>query len=271
MLHPPHETMYKYPHQLGMTYENVTITTEDDINLKGWWIDPFNLTDPNSNVTLIILHGYSHSKAWMLDHYGSGFYSSGYRLLFLDSRNRGESPDTELGVTWGIDEQKDLRAAVDFVKNQPEVNDSQVVIFAESQGAATLLFYTAEYNDIAAIIADSSWAEGKAMIKQGYPIRAGFPWFIFGQITVKLLERHYGYPFEDISPVNVASDITTPTYIIHGKADLDINPADAQALYYAIPVTTVKLLWETVGRGHVESYLEANYFDNIETFIINNL
>jgi pimeloyl-ACP methyl ester carboxylesterase len=109
------------------------------------------------------------------------------------------------------------------------------------------------------------------MIKQAYPIRAGFPWFIFGQITVKLLERHYGYTFEEISPVNVVGNIITPTYIIHGNADKDINPADAQILHDAIPITTPKELWVTNGRGHVESYLELNYFSNIETFILTNL
>lgn len=274
MLHPTHETMYMYPHDKGMTYENVTILTSDDVDLKGWWIAPKNMSEPNSNITLIVLHGFSHSKAWMLDHYGDGFYDSGYRMLFIDSRNRGESPDTELGVTWGIDEVKDLRGAVDFVKLQPGVNHSQIVIFAESQGAATLLFYAAAYHDVAAIIPDSSWAEGKAMIIRAYPLRAGFPWFVFGQITISLLERHFGFPFEDISPEIYVGAITTPTYIIHGDADTDIDPADAQTLYDTIPGTTAKQLWVTSGRGHVESYLESNYFSNIETFItsiINNI
>ncbi len=267
MLHPTPELMYMFPHDKGMTYENVTITAADDVDLKAWWIESKNSTHPNSNITLIVLHGFSHSKAWMLDHYGDGFYNSNYRMLFIDSRNRGESEITELGVTWGIDEVKDLRAAVDFVKAQPEVNDSQVAIFAESQGAATLLFYTAEYNDVAAIIPDSSWSEGKAMIKQAYPMRAGFPWFIFGQITVKLLERHFGFTFEEISPINEVPSITTPTYLIHGDADLDINYEDSQDIFDAIPGTTPKQLWITSGRGHVMSYLEPNYFSNIETFI----
>jgi dipeptidyl aminopeptidase/acylaminoacyl peptidase len=251
-----------------MTYTNVTITTSDNVDLKAWWIEPKNMTDPNSNITLIVLHGFSHSKAWMLDHYGYGFYDSGYRMLFIDSRNRGESPDTELGVTWGIDEKKDLRAAVDFVKAQPSVNDSQIAIFAESQGAATLLFYIAEYNDVAAVIPDSSWSEGKAMIKKAYPMRAGFPWLIFGQITVKLLERHFGFTFEEISPVAIAELITTPTFLIHGDADLDINYEDSQDIYNAIPGTTQKQLWITSGRGHVESYIEPIYFSNIENFIV---
>jgi len=268
MLHPKHETMddFEYPHEKGMTYENVTITTSDNVGLKAWWIEPKSLADPNSNITLIILHGFSHSKGWMLDHYGDGFYDSGYRMLFIDSRNRGESPDTELGVTWGIDEKKDLRAAVDFVKDQPEVNDSQVAIFAESQGAATLLFYTAEYNDVAAIIPDSSWAEGKAMIKQAYPIRAGFPWFIFGQITIKMLENHFGFTFDDISPINVAGDITTPTYLIHGQEDTNYPSSDSHDIFDALPSGTPKSFWATPGRDHVESYLESNYFTNIEDF-----
>ncbi len=271
MLHPDHELMYMYPHELGMTYENITFGTSDSLDLKGWFVEPINTTNPNANITMIVLHGASHSKAWMLDHYGQGLYDKGYRLFFFDSRNRGESPDTELGLTWGIDEVKDIRAAVDYVKAQPEVNASAVVIFAESQGAATLLFYTALYNDVAAIIADSSWAYGDLMIKQAYPRRSGFPWAIFGQITIKLLESHYGFTFADISPANVAYNITVPTYIIHGNDDLDINPDDATIIYNALNGTTSKLLWLVAGRGHVEAYFEPDYFSNVAQFVTNNI
>ncbi len=271
MLHPDHEAMYMLPSDLSMNYENVTIATIDGLDLKGWFIEPINTTNPNCNTTIIVLHGATHSKAFMLDHYGLGFYEQGFRLLFFDSRNRGESPDTDLGLTWGIDEVKDIRAAVDFTKAQPEVNSSKVVVFAESQGAATLLFYTAKYNDVSSVIADSSWANGAQMIKQAYPMRAGFPWIIFGQITIAMLENHFGFTFEDISPVDVVSNITTPTYLIHGNDDLDINPADSTTLYDALPVSTTKLLWRVDGRGHVEVYLESDYFTRITQFINDNI
>jgi pimeloyl-ACP methyl ester carboxylesterase len=271
MLHPDHEAMYMYPHELGMTYENITFSTSDSLDLKGWYIEPINFTNPNANTTMIVLHGASHSKAWMLDHYGQGLYDEGYRLFFFDSRNRGESPDTELGLTWGIDEVKDIKAAVDFVKAQPEVNDSAVVVFAESQGAATLLFYAAQYNDVAAIIADSSWAYGDQMIKQAYPRRSGFPWIIFGQITIALLESHYGFTFADISPAAVTYNITIPTYIIHGIDDLDINPEDATTIFNELPIPTPKLLWKVNGRGHVEAYLEPDYFSRITSFVTDNI
>ena len=269
MLHPTHEEMYLYPHDVSMIYENITISTSDGLDLKGWYVDPKNTTHPNSNITLIVLHGASHSKAWMLDHYGEGLYNQGYRILYFDSRNRGESPDTELGLTWGIDEVKDVKAAVDYVKAQPEVNDSQVVLFAESQGAATILFYTARYNDVSGIIADSSWSYGDTMIKQAYPVRSGFPWAIFGQITVAMMQNHYGFTFAEISPAVNATTITTPSYIIHGLDDIDISPDCADDIFDAIPGTTTKLLWKVPNRAHVEAYLESDYFTNIASFIAN--
>ncbi len=274
MLHPAHEAMYKYPHEYSMTYENVTITTEDGLDLKGWFIEPKNSSAPNSNITIIVLHGATHSKAWMLDHYGQGFYNLDYRLVFFDSRNRGESPDTNLGLTWGIDEVKDVRAVVNYTRYQPGVNASQIVLFAESQGAATILFYAAKYpqkTNVSMIIADSSWAYGDQMIRQAYPVRSGFPWAIFGQITIAKLETHYGYSFADISPAKDAYKILLPTYIIHGNDDIEINPEDATTIYNALNSTSSKLLWRVDGRGHVQAYLESNYFTNIQQFINNNL
>ena len=271
MLHPEHEPMSIYPHDLGMTYSNVTIPTSDGLDLLGWYVEPKDPLNSNSNITLIVLHGATHQKSFMLDHYGQGFYDEGFRLLFFDSRNRGESPDTEMGLTWGLEEVKDIRAAVDFLHSQPEVNASQIAIFAESQGAATLLFYTAQYNDVAAIIADSSWAYGDQMIRRAYPMRSGFPWIIFGQITIAMMESHYGFTFADISPASVASSITTPTYIIHGNDDEDIDPEDSTTIHNALTNAEDKLLWRVDGRNHVEAYLETDYFSNIAQFILDNL
>jgi len=271
MLHPKHEAMFLYPHDFGMSYQNVTFDTVDQLTLRGWYIEPKNTSHPNANITVVVLHGASHSKAFMLDHYGTGLYNEGYRLLFFDSRNRGESPDTELGVTWGLDETKDIRAAVDYLKSKPEVNSSAIVLFAESQGSATVMFYTAKYNDVAAIIVDSIWAYGDQMIRRAYPERSGFPWIIFGQITIKLMERHYGYSFADISPVTVAHNISVPTYIIQGNDDLDFNPEDSTLIYSTLPASLSKQLWRVDNRGHVEAYLEPDYFTRIAQFISANL
>ncbi|MHA1187101.1 MAG: alpha/beta hydrolase [Candidatus Heimdallarchaeota archaeon] len=271
MLHPAHEEMYMYPHDKGMTYENVTFTTSDSLELKGWLVESNNFSDPNSNITVIILHGASHSKAFMLDHYGSGFYNEGYNLFLFDSRNRGESPDTELGVTWGIDEVKDIRAAVDFVHTDPLTSTTDIVLFAESQGSSTVFFYTAQYNDVSAIIVDSIWAYGDQMIKRAYPNRSGFPWAVFGQITVAMMENHYGFTFAEISPILVAHNISVPTYIIQGNDDIDFNPEDSTLINNTLPALTPKLLWRVDGRGHVEAYLESDYFIRISQFITDNV
>ena len=61
MLHPDHEAMYMYPHEKGMTYENITFSTSDSLDLKGWFVEPINTTNPNANTTMIVLHGASHS------------------------------------------------------------------------------------------------------------------------------------------------------------------------------------------------------------------
>jgi fermentation-respiration switch protein FrsA (DUF1100 family) len=264
--YPDHLETYLIPSDKGMTYTNITLTTSDNVDLKAWWIDSNNESAPNANITLVVMHGYSKNKAWMLDHYGDGLYALNYTMLLFDARCRGESPDTEPGVMYGWEEKKDLKAAVDYAKIHG-ANASQVVIFAESAGAACSIFYTADYNDVAAVIADSSWANGFSMIKQGFPLRSGFPWFIIGQISIKMVENKWGKTFTEISPENYIDQVTTPIFIIHGDADIDINPADAQTLYDGLPASTPKQLWITSGNAHVESYKDPNYFSNVGAFI----
>ena len=52
MLHPPRKDKVVFPHEYGMTYENVTVTTSDGLGLKGWFIEPKNSSAPNSNTTI---------------------------------------------------------------------------------------------------------------------------------------------------------------------------------------------------------------------------
>ncbi|MHA1187109.1 MAG: hypothetical protein ACTSSK_09600, partial [Candidatus Heimdallarchaeota archaeon] len=65
-----------------------------------------------------------------------------------------------------------------------------------------------------------------------------------------------------------ATNITTPTYIIHGLADLSISPDSADIILAALPISTLNDIWKTPGRDHVESYLESNYFTNVADFIV---
>ncbi|MHA1243165.1 MAG: alpha/beta hydrolase, partial [Candidatus Heimdallarchaeota archaeon] len=169
------------------------------------------------------------------------------------------------------DEVKDIRAAVDFVHTDPLTSTTDIVLFAESQGSSTVFFYTAQYNDVSAIIVDSIWAYGDQMIKRAYPNRSGFPWAVFGQITVAMMENHYGFTFAEISPILVAHNISVPTYIIQGNDDIDFNPEDSTLINNTLPALTPKLLWRVDGRGHVEAYLESDYFIRISQFITDNV
>lgn len=267
MLHPPHEAPYLTPGDMGMAHERVHLPTGDGLELVAWLVAPKDPGHPNAEITVVVLHGTSHSKAWMLDHYGRGLHAHGYQLLFVDGRQRGESPETPAGFTWCVEEVKDVTAAVDWLTGTRGVPRDRVVLFGESAGAATVLCYGATHAPVGAIIEDSGWAFGDAMIRRAYPARSGLPWRVIGQRTVKLLERHYGFTFAEISPGKLVPDLQTPTMLVHGNADRDIDPEDASRLQELIPASTPTELWRVDGRGHVEAYLEPDYFARVARFV----
>ncbi|MHA1346930.1 MAG: hypothetical protein ACTSVO_07870 [Candidatus Heimdallarchaeaceae archaeon] len=84
-----------------------------------------------------------------------------------------------------------------------------------------------------------------------------------------LYPQELGMIYENIT--FSTSDIIVPTYLIHGNADLDINPEDSTIIFNELPGSTVKLLWRVDDRGHVEAYLEQDYFSRVTQFITDKI
>ncbi|MEK6876218.1 MAG: alpha/beta hydrolase, partial [Nanoarchaeota archaeon] len=72
------------PESFDLKYENVTLKTEDGLNLKGWFI-PIN----KSSNTIIVMHGYPTNKADVLPF--SMFLLKKFNVLLFDFRSFGES------------------------------------------------------------------------------------------------------------------------------------------------------------------------------------
>jgi len=208
------------PSDLGLKYEEVTLTTSDNMKLKAWFI-PNNKTKN----AIIICHGYPFDKGNVLGF--APFLHKNYNLLFFDFRAMGESQGKY--TTIGYKETQDLKAAIKYLKTK---NIKNIGAIGFSLGAATILM--AKSPDIKAIVADSSYANLDLMVNALYRqfFFLKYPFTFLTKILAKLTLK---IDTKDISPEKAIKDLQTPILLIHGEKDSQIPVKNSHLLKKANP------------------------------------
>jgi len=241
-VHPPRLDGKRTPADLGLDYEDVSFKTSDGLTLKGWFI-PSNY----SKATIIVGHGYPFSKSNIL---GLGvFLHKHYNLLLFDFRYFGESQGRYTTAGWK--EQKDVLAAIDYLKSRKDINKSKIGAIGFSLSAST--FIMTKTSDIKAIVADSPYASLDGIIEQSYfifpgPLKLPFVW-----ITKLLAKITFGLNTKDISPEKDIKNIGIPILLIHGDRDSQIPVENSKVLYEASDKNLTEL-WLIEGADHGYSY-----------------
>ncbi len=133
------------PADLGLEYEDVTLTSADGTRLSGWYL-------PSSNrAAVILLHGYGNNRTELI-HHAEILAHHGYGALLYDLRAHGQSQGERRTMGW-LDV-PDVAAALDFLHNRPEVDLERIGVFGFSVGGQIAIRAAAETNDLRAIIAD---------------------------------------------------------------------------------------------------------------------
>ena len=137
------------PADEGLAFEEVSLITEDDLTLHGWYIPATNGT------AVILLHGLASNRGMMLD-LGVMLAQHGYSTLLLDLRMHGESEGDV--YPYGGPEIADVRAAVSFLQTRNDINPNRIGILGWSLGGQVALLSAAEIPAITAVIADGPGA-----------------------------------------------------------------------------------------------------------------
>jgi uncharacterized protein len=146
--------------ELGFAHENVTFTTSDGLTLHGWYI-------PSRNGAAVVdfpgrLGTQAHAR--MLARHG-------YGVLLFDRRGEGRSEGGGNMLGWGGD--KDIIAAVDWLKRRPDVDPDRIGGIGLSVGGELMLEAAAKDPDLAAVVSDGAgarqfWEDEKALPGAGF-------------------------------------------------------------------------------------------------------
>jgi len=166
-LDPVREYAYQ-PSDFGLSYEEVVITTDDNLKLKGWLFSP---KTPSFRM-VIVSHDGEGNMSNMIE-VASQFTSLGFNVLTYDYRGYGESDDFEINTNFYIYAQfeKDLNAAIDYVRRYHSKNRN-INLYGIGIGASLSLSIGAVRSDqLSKIIADSPYLtleDVKSDIKKHY-------------------------------------------------------------------------------------------------------
>lgn len=255
---PERETLTFTPKTLGVKYENITIESEDQQDLYGWWIP-----HPTPRATIVFAHGYGKNREQTdlpLKELIPEFHEQGYQFLTFDFRGSGISEGDR--VTVGAKEQSDLAVAIAYAK---ERSDGPIVLFGVSMGAATALA-TADDTDVAAVIADSPFSDLRGYLETNLPVWSDLPNFPFTPVIMTVTPWFTGLDADLVKPIDDMAQIEAPVLLIHSQGDDAIPVSESEQL--AAAGEDVEL-WVTENDGHVQSHrsFQTEYRQTVFEFL----
>lgn len=197
------------PADIGLSYEQVEVITDDGIVLVGWYI-PASRLDIPSHHTVLFFHGNAGNISHRLESIRI-FHQLGLSVFIIDYRGYGRSQGTpsEMGL------RLDAQAAWRYLVSGRGLSPSRVIIFGRSLGAS-IAAYLAAHQQAAGLVLESAFVSIQEMMRVHY-------WFL----PVRLILRM------DHNTEAAIRDVKIPVLVIHSRED-EVNPyAHGRRIYAA--------------------------------------
>ena len=212
------------PRAAGLDYEDVTLTTADNVKLHGWWVPA-----RNARGTILLMHGNAGNISHRLG-YLTMFNRLGYSVLLFDYRGYGKSgghPDEE--GTY-----RDAEAAWLHLAATRNVAPRDIVMVAESLGGGVATWLALKYPPRALVLASTF----RSVPDLGAQI---YPW-----LPVRLLAR---ITYDNLGRI---AKVDAPVLIAHSRDDDVIPFAHGEALFAAAREPKQMLV---LAGGHNDGFL----------------
>jgi dienelactone hydrolase len=219
---------------LGRPYERVSFVTSDGLRLVGWYVPSHN------RAAVIAVPGRSGpvAHARMLARHG-------YGVLLFDRRGEGESEGDFNAFGWGGD--TDLKAAVTFLAQRPDVDAARIGGLGLSVGGEMMLETAAEDERLRAVVSEGAGVRSLAEHwDDPGPAAAQKPFSDWVIQTLALTALANQAPPPGLS--GLVNDIAPrPLLLIRG---LDGQQQEVLNRVYYGAARQPKTLWEVPGAGH---------------------
>jgi uncharacterized protein len=226
---------------IAATHEDVTFNSRDGIVLKGWWF-PVRGADRAA----VLVHGRGRNRVnsdFMEAAIARLLLAHGYPVLLFDLRGHGESGGTR--YTIGIEEPRDILAAIDLASAKAAVARNRVALIGESLGGGNLLMTVKADPTIGPVITDSAFADGNTIVSEAATLYTNLPsWFTPG---IVLMARIFeGLDISEVTPSRVVAAhperaflfiqcTNDTTVMLHHGLDLKAASANPRTELWIVP------------------------------------
>lgn len=229
------------PDQYKLPYENIYFNTQDNVQIKGWFIP-----HPDSEKTIIFMPGWQHGRAELLKH-TCFLYDFGYNLMYIDLRGQGESGGADRSV--GYLELKDLQAAVEFVKNTRPFSAQKIGLYGFGVGGAVSVCEASQNPDIRCAAVEGAYYSFRRLVTHWVWTHGKIPYFPVVPLVLHHLRKKLDMDLERYSPrYNIAGISPRAVFIIHGREDERVPASSAQLLFKH--AKDPKEIWLVPGAHH---------------------
>lgn len=209
----------------AVPYEGVRIPTADGLILAGWFVP-----QPGAERTIVICHGAGANKGNFVAFLPPLLFH-GYNIVFFDFRAHGDSDGRT--ASYGVNEQRDVRAVVDWLWHTHPDQARRIVGLGSSQGALALALAARQDDRIAAVILDSPFVSPHEL---AHHCLGRVP--LIGDTVADLVLADMSLAaqtnFFGASAADALAEMTPrPLLVIHGDRDWLMPAAHSQRLYDA--------------------------------------
>lgn len=242
------------PTDLGLNYEEVTLSTSDGLLLSGWYIPPKN------GAIIILVHAYNGNRTGVI-HHADFLAQNGFGVLLFDLRAHGDSEGEVFAFGWDAD--KDVFAALSYLQQQPEVDPDRIGALGLSIGGEIVLQAAAQTDQIQAVVSDGA---GSRMFTETMLNPNPQQWIIAPGLWV------FYKAGEILSGIPAARSLQKLVTQISPRGLLLISAGQGEEtalnrIYYAA-AGKPKELWELPAAGHINGLFAQpeEYEEKVVTF-----
>lgn len=248
-IHPKKIYSNETPEKYKLAYENASIKSFDNIELKGWYLPAKKPTDK----AVLLLHGYPMDKGDLLS--TASLLEINSNVLLLDLRSFGQSQG--YAATFGLKEQKDIKYALDFLEQK---GNTKIGVFGYSTGGAIGILAASEDSRIKALSTYAAFTDLPGLVQNQYKQLGVLEKPMSG--LLRLWYRLFIGPLPN--PAKAAEKIAVPVLIMHNQGDEVVPFSQAQKLQAALYKNASAEFYFPAGGAHNEPPLDfeikANYF-----------
>jgi len=213
------------PELFELRAEQLNITVDDSMGLKGWFI---HADSSHPSGTVLVLHGIASCKEAMLPT-AKTFVRAGFNCILFDMRAHGESGGQY--CSFGYYEKRDVSRYIDSALARFGPAVGPVAVMGGSLGAAVALQAMAADRRIVCGVVESPFATLREVVFDYMKRMSGIPvrW-----ISDHMLTRSgeiAGFPVDSVRPEESARHIIQPVMVVHGLLDQHISPEYGKRVY----------------------------------------